>query len=339
MNRDRIKVFKEKLDNLTISDYHGLHSPGFTCYLNSVLQVLFMTENFRDAIKSCSENSTTIDRHLKRLFADLEKSTAQTHNITRKLGITDVYKQCDAAEYFQKILSLTSPEVSEIFKGELNHKLTCLCCKKSHDQKSFFWILPIVVEGSHHQTYSMVNGFNVFFKREKMCGDKIFCNWCQKKQEVEFVCEITQNPQILTLLLKRFSFDHRRKCYVKLNCKVDVPQTLHIKCRYELYALVNHFGNLTRGHYTADIKSFETGEWYNFNDQIVEMVKDSFFGSGNSSVRSQTAYLLMYRKVFRNADKSTQETQSTRSDVEVGRRERRDSSSSSLACCSDRGKT
>lgn len=32
-------------------DYYGLKSPGLTCYLNSVLQVLFMTENFRDALK------------------------------------------------------------------------------------------------------------------------------------------------------------------------------------------------------------------------------------------------------------------------------------------------
>lgn len=33
------------------SDHYGLISPGLTCYLNSVLQVLFMTEDFRDKIK------------------------------------------------------------------------------------------------------------------------------------------------------------------------------------------------------------------------------------------------------------------------------------------------
>ena len=32
-------------------DYHGLSSPGLTCYLNSVLQVFFMTEDFREAVK------------------------------------------------------------------------------------------------------------------------------------------------------------------------------------------------------------------------------------------------------------------------------------------------
>lgn len=41
-------------DNLVIVvslDYYGLNSPGLTCYLNSVLQVLFMTEDFREAVK------------------------------------------------------------------------------------------------------------------------------------------------------------------------------------------------------------------------------------------------------------------------------------------------
>lgn len=33
------------------TDYYGLKSPGLTCYLNSVLQVLFMTDGFCDAVE------------------------------------------------------------------------------------------------------------------------------------------------------------------------------------------------------------------------------------------------------------------------------------------------
>ncbi|TKS92943.1 putative ubiquitin carboxyl-terminal hydrolase 50 [Collichthys lucidus] len=220
----RVEMFREKLDSLNISDYHGLNSPGVTCYLNSVLQVLFMTEDFREAVKGCSsEDSTTIDEHLRRLFSDLEKRVAKTHNITKRLEITNVYEQRDAAEYFEKILCRTSPEAA---------------------------------------------------KR----------------------CEMTQNPEVLTLLLKRFTFDYKRRCYVKLHCKVDVPRVLHTEdCDYDLYALVNHFGNLTGGHYTAQIKSFETQVWYHFNDSIVKRV-NPLFGVGDKSLRSSTAYLLMYRK-------------------------------------------
>lgn len=43
-------------------------------------------------------------------------------------------------------------------------------------------------------------------------------------------------------------------------------------CKYDLYAIVHHFGDLMGGHYTAQIKSFETSEWYDFNDDVVKMV-------------------------------------------------------------------
>ncbi|XP_071316088.1 ubiquitin carboxyl-terminal hydrolase 47-like isoform X3 [Trachinotus anak] len=254
MNHDRVELLRAKLDNFTISDYHGLKSPGLTCYLNSVLQVLFMTEDFREAIKRCcSKDSTTIDSLLGKLFSELERSWARTHSITRNLGIADVCRQRDAAEYFEKILCLSSVEAS---KG----------------------------------------------------------------------CEMTLNPQILSILLKRFSFDHNHRCHVKLHCKVDVPQTLHMEqCTYELYALVNHFGSHRGGHYTAEIKSFETGEWYHFNDDIVERVKQPLFGAGNTSVRSHTAYLLMYRKVSRcpeKTDEVNQEAPFIYSDVKAeGRRD------------------
>ncbi|XP_044197011.1 ubiquitin carboxyl-terminal hydrolase 17-like protein C [Thunnus albacares] len=321
MNHYHVEKFRKKLNRISISDYYGLNSPGLTCYLNSVLQVLFMTEDFREAIKRCLiKDSTTIDPHLGILFTELEKSVAKTHRITKTLGITDIYKQRDAAEYFEKILCLTSPEASKIFKGELNHKIICLKCKERSNSRNFFWTLPLAVEDSFH-TFSVEKGLKAFFKKEKVCRDnKRHCNRCNKKQDADFECEITRNPKILTLLLKRFSFDDKRRCYFKLHCEVDVPQTLHMEsCTYNLYALVNHFGNLMGGHYTAQIKSFETGAWYQFDDHTVKSVERPLFGAGKNSLRSYTAYLLMYKKVNRDPEKTgegDQEARFAHSDVE-----------------------
>ncbi|XP_068584378.1 ubiquitin carboxyl-terminal hydrolase 47-like [Cebidichthys violaceus] len=328
MNHDLVEMFREKLDNFTISDYHGLNSPGLTCYLNSVLQVLFMTEDFREAVeRCCREDSPTIDPQLRRLFADLQKSTAKTEYVTKTLGITNVYEQRDAAEYFEKILGLTSPEAAKIFKGELGHRTTCLKCKERNNSRGFFWILPLAVEDVRRQTYSVENGLKAFFKGEKVCGDnKVYCNRCNKKRDADFECEMTQSPEIMTLLLKRFSFDYKLRCYVKLHRNVDVPKSLDIEsCKYDLYALVNHFGTLTGGHYTAQIKSFETHAWYHFNDDIVNRVTPPLFGAGNNSLRSRTAYLLMYRKVSRHTEKlheGNQQSVCTHADVDAeGRRD------------------
>ncbi|XP_053272537.1 ubiquitin carboxyl-terminal hydrolase 47 isoform X1 [Pleuronectes platessa] len=319
MNSELIEMFREKLDKLPVSgkgqymkphvyhsvmmtvvslDYHGLRSPGLTCYLNTVLQLLFMTEDFRASIqRCCSKDSTTIDALLKKLFDNLERGLAHTHRLTTKLGIVDVYEQRDAAEYFEKILCLTTPEASKIFKGELNHKTTCGGCKKKSDSRGFFWILPLPMEDSSRHTYTVERGLAAFFRKDKVNGEnRMYCTECDQKHDADLECEMTQNPEILTLLLKRFTFDYKCRHYVKLRCQVEVPQTLHMKdCKYDLYALVHHFGNLTGGHYTAEIKSFETGAWYCFNDDIVIKVKP-LFGFGNSSLRSDTAYLLLYRK-------------------------------------------
>ncbi|XP_035772239.1 putative ubiquitin carboxyl-terminal hydrolase 50 [Neolamprologus brichardi] len=305
MNHSLMSRFRKKLKSLPVADYYGLKSPGLTCYLNSVLQVLFMTENFRDALKRspdhqrASKDSPIIDSELRKLFDDLQKKMAETRNITEKLGITDVFEQRDAAEYFEKILCMTSQDASKIFKGELNHRTTCCKCDTKNDSRSFFWILPLMVEDSRYKNYNVEQGLKAFFELQQVSGDdQIYCNHCDEKQDTYIKSEITQHPDVLTLLLKRFTFDYKLRRYIKLHCKADVPQMLHIKkCNYELYAMVNHFGSLRGGHYTAEIKSYENGQWYCFDDRWVKRVK-----MGHN--RSSTAYILLYKKVSKEPPKT-----------------------------------
>ncbi|XP_029944378.1 ubiquitin carboxyl-terminal hydrolase 47-like isoform X2 [Salarias fasciatus] len=315
MNTRLVKKFANELDNLCISDYNGLNSPGLTCYLNSVLQVLFMTQGFRYEVKSCSKDiKETIDSHLAELFSALEKEVTKTRAVVKMLGITDVYEQRDAAEYFEKILSQASPQASQIFQGELKHNIRCLACDKESSSDSFFWILPISMVDSKHKTYSVEEGLNAFFKAQTFSSDnQLYCSGCQKKQDANITCEVAKAPGVFTLLLKRFSFDDKQRRYTKLLCTAVVPKTLSVKeCTYDLYAVVNHHGSLTGGHYTADIRSFETGQWYCFNDDIVSSLKSQPFGGEDSlSVntasfphRSATAYLLVYRQVNKQPEET-----------------------------------
>lgn len=45
------------------TDYCGLNSPGLTCYLNSVLQVLFMTEDFCEAVEGFATSAQILLIH------------------------------------------------------------------------------------------------------------------------------------------------------------------------------------------------------------------------------------------------------------------------------------
>ncbi|TMS02257.1 Ubiquitin carboxyl-terminal hydrolase 21 [Larimichthys crocea] len=269
--------FKYIINNLLpTAKYHGLLNQGATCYLNSVLQVLFMTEDFRAAVeRDTSENPDhdCIDRHLTSLFADLKERTAYTYKITQKLGIDRVYEQQDAAEYFEKILRLTRSGASEIFCGWLTHKTICAGCSTKAESDAAFWHLPLALVDSNSD-YSVVDGIKDYFRSSEFSGDnQMYCDQCDKKSDATIKCVIKRHPEVLMLLLKRFEFNYSYMSYVKINRTVEVPFTLQIpeNQTYELYAVVDHFGDLRGGHYTATIKDDEG--WYTFNDTTVTLVR------------------------------------------------------------------
>ncbi|KAJ0037190.1 hypothetical protein NL108_018714 [Boleophthalmus pectinirostris] len=80
--------------------------------------------------------------------------------------------------------------------------------------------------------------------------------------------------------------------YVKINQPVNVPQTLQMSGEhlYNLYAIVEHSGELRRGHYVSIIRSQNDDEWYIFNDSMAP------HSVSPTLERSRRAYLLFYQK-------------------------------------------
>jgi ubiquitin carboxyl-terminal hydrolase 7 len=95
---------------------------GATCYLNSLLQSLFHSSGFRDAILK-TESSTKIVTALKKLFAALILSNdcaVSTKELTTAFGWSnaDVFDQHDVQELFCSMtdaLSQESPELENFF--------------------------------------------------------------------------------------------------------------------------------------------------------------------------------------------------------------------------------
>ncbi|CAJ1086147.1 uncharacterized protein LOC123980506 [Xyrichtys novacula] len=284
-------------DSQSSVKYNGLVNQGATCYLNSVLQVLFMTEDFREAVERYS-GTEDIDLQLKTLFDELKNQTANTVQITDKLGIKKVYKQRDAAEYYEKILNLTSDEASQIFHGELTHRKTCLNCETQTDANERFWHLPLTLVNSSSE-YKVKDGVDDYFRATSFSTEnQIYFDECDDKHDATIQCVVKNYPEVLMLQLKRFEFNYNFKTYTKMNHNVSVPHKLEIPENqlYELYAVVDHVGDLSSGHYTSTIKSSEDDKWYKFDDGQVTLHHYQPFQTENSE-RSNSAYLLFYRKI------------------------------------------
>ncbi|XP_030287785.1 uncharacterized protein LOC115590542 [Sparus aurata] len=292
--------------------HHGLYNQGATCYLNSVLQVLFMTTEIHDRL------DPQTDQELRKIFTDMKRKACGTENITRSLEIQNVHEQRDAAECLQKILHHISPEASEVFRGQLMDRTKCSKDHIINEETKTFWILPLSLKDTPGTTYSVESSFERIFQERTYTGNKAHCKKCYQNRETTSRCEMVKAPQILILLLKRFDFDYNTRSHFRSDCSVEVPCELQLeKKTYKLYGMVNHMGSLRGGHYTATVLS-EDNTWYECDDSHVSKVKHQLFAE-DRTLSSTMVYLLTYRelKVSCETRQNEEDEVQFRSDNEV----------------------
>ncbi|XP_039631490.1 ubiquitin carboxyl-terminal hydrolase 17-like protein C isoform X2 [Polypterus senegalus] len=313
--RDKTKRDKASADSSSPPGFRGLYNQGSTCYLNTVLQTLFMTPAFRHAIyrlgANCSDTKPII-LELKKLFEELQfgKQSVSTRGITKSLGITDVWVQRDAEEYFQKILTQVGGEILEIYQSCVLSITTCGRCQTSQQESNTYLSIPLALNPGIAGCYSVENGLEQFLITEHLRGEnQIYCDNCEVKTDAEIKLCFQCMPKILTLQLKRFEFDWIQMCHVKNQRAVEIPEILKFtqdgtvwsfkkdsaqnSVVYELFAIFHHSGGYRGGHYTADVRLHETEDWYSFDDSCVYLQNNK---KTKHKQRSHTAYVLMYRR-------------------------------------------
>ena len=127
--------------------------------------------------------------------------------------------------------------------------------------------------------------------------NKNYCNICKQLSDSLYTSKIYVSPNILILILNRGKGN-------KYNIKMDFQQTIDItnyviqkdkaKICYNLYGVITHHGKSgPNAHFIASCKSPVDGNWYRYNDAIVEPIKDFFqdiYNFGNP-------YILFYEKI------------------------------------------
>ena len=140
----------------------------------------------------------------------------------------------------------------------------------------------------------------IFVKNENLQeDDSWYCSHCKKLQKSRQKLQIYKPPNYLIILLKRYdlkkNYGNNTFLGEKNNTFVIYPiNNFDIReyivgpekdlAIYDLYGVIEHYGTLSQGHYTAICKN--DNNWVSYNDSIIDIVKNPV---------SKNAYVLFYK--------------------------------------------
>lgn len=234
-----------------VSNFVGLYNQGSTCYLDSLIQSLFMTPEFRYNLFKWkydpnlhSEMIYCIPFQLQKLFARLQehlRDVEETTDLTKSFqwDYNQVIIQHDIEELcrvlFEAIeLSLGENDINfinDLYLGTTKSVIRCLeCNKKSTRDDTFLDLsLPILSIFENIKNKSLEMALMNYLKHEKLENDNQYnCVNCNKKTNALKYFTFEKLPKILFIQLGRFYYDYNTEARKKIMEKVNFPLLLNM---------------------------------------------------------------------------------------------------------------
>ncbi len=308
----------------------GIVNIGNTCFMNSVLQVLFNIKPLTDALLKIESSHPVIQQYQKILNYWKNNTTnkvVKLQNFCQALyehTHFNQHQQQDAHEFIYTILDIIHENIKYPVIINTTHDPTdkTIKCKEewiNFCQKNFSVIIPTFY-GQIRNTKKCQNCSNESLTREQICGitldahaqsmtnalDQYFMNniivdyKCEKCNEVQNVVQqkvFEILPEYMIVQLNRFEgINHKNhdifgfSSIMNLNDYVE-PEFRDPKIKYELCGIICHYGSMYSGHYNVIFKHADN-TWYYADDEIVRKMTNVI---SQNVIRN--AYLLIYQKV------------------------------------------
>ncbi|XP_019653846.1 ubiquitin carboxyl-terminal hydrolase 40 isoform X6 [Ailuropoda melanoleuca] len=278
----------------------GIRNQGGTCYLNSLLQTLHFTPEFREALFSLGPEELgsfedkdkpdakvrIIPLQLQRLFAQLlllDQDAASTEDLTDSFGWTsnEEMRQHDVQELNRILFSALETSlvgtsghdlINRLYHGTVVNQVVCKECKNVSEKQEDFLDLTVAVKnvsGLEDALWTMYIEEEVFD-----CDNLYHCGTCDRLVKATKSAKLRKLPPFLTVSLLRFNFDFvKRERYKETSC-YTFPVRINLKpfCEqsdsddleyvYDLFSVIIHKGGCYGGHYHVYIKDVDhLGNW------------------------------------------------------------------------------
>ena len=220
----------------------GLKNGGATCYMNAVLQQLFMIPGITDCLLSIEDESekSSVFWQLQNVFAHLKESKLEYYvpepfwKAFRMWGQeVNIREQQDAFDFF---ISMTDqidehlkrinkePIFKNVFEGTFSNQFICKDCPHLYEREEVFLGLNLPIKSGNLQE-SLLQ----FVKDELLDGDNsYYCEKCnEKRSAIKRTC-IKKLPKYLCIQLKRFDYDWESNRSLKFDDYFQFPRALNV---------------------------------------------------------------------------------------------------------------
>ncbi|XP_070278531.1 ubiquitin carboxyl-terminal hydrolase 40 isoform X5 [Myotis yumanensis] len=278
----------------------GIRNQGGTCYLNSLLQTLHFTPEFREALFSLGPEELgsleekdnpdakvrIIPLQLQRLFAQLlllDQEAASTADLTDSFGWTsnEEMRQHDVQELNRILFSALETSlvgtsghdlINRLYHGTIVNQIVCKECKNVSEKQEDFLDLTVAVKNVTGLEDAL---WNMYVEEEVFDCDNLYhCGSCDRLVKAAKSAKLRKLPPFLTVSLLRFNFDFVKceryketSCYtfpLRINLKpfCEQSQLDDLEYMYDLFSVIIHKGGCYGGHYHVYIKDVDhLGNW------------------------------------------------------------------------------
>eukprot|EP01022_Parablepharisma_sp_SALTPOND_P026524 TRINITY_DN64327_c6_g1_i1.p1 TRINITY_DN64327_c6_g1~~TRINITY_DN64327_c6_g1_i1.p1 ORF type:complete len:2209 (+),score=297.78 TRINITY_DN64327_c6_g1_i1:12673-19299(+) len=238
-----------EISEKSTTGYVGLKNLGCTCYMNSLLQQLYMIPTFRSDILAVEDPKKEINPEenllyqTQCLFAALNESVKQYYNpkiFCHAFKDWDgkpinVLEQMDVDEFFNLLMdkiefaikgTVQAATIKNHFGGVFANQLLCKDCPHSSVREEPYLALNLQVKNKK----SLQQCLESFVEGEMLQGNNAYhCEKCDKKvTTLKRVC-IKRLPRHLIFVLKRFDIDYDTMQKFKINDYCEFPMRLNME--------------------------------------------------------------------------------------------------------------